>query len=61
MYEVRETAGTDRRIVLVTQEIGEVVRHLEVEGFAFVTDVCGTKLFSHTDGRTSAVQVVVPR
>lgn len=57
MYEVRETEANAQRIVLVTQEIGEVVRHMEAEGFSFVTDVLGAKAFSHTDGRTALVRV----
>lgn len=56
MYEVREAS----RVVLVTQEIGEVVRHMEVEGFRFVMDVMGAKAFDHADGRTALVRVVIP-
>lgn len=57
MYEVRETEAGAERIVLVTQEIGEVVRHMEAEGFEFIFDVVGSKVFSHTDGRTALVRV----
>ena len=54
MYEIRE----GERVVLVTQEIGDVVRHIEAEGFEFVMDVLGSKTFYHADGRTALVRVV---
>ena len=58
MYEVRETEAGIERVVLVTQEIGEVVRHIEAEGFQFITDICGSKVFDHADGRTALARVV---
>ncbi|AYD82084.1 hypothetical protein I5G60_gp92 [Mycobacterium phage Saguaro] len=58
MYVVNEThPGQPDRIVLVTQEIGEVVRHIEAEGFQFITDVCGAKVFDRPDGATALVRV----
>lgn len=58
MFVVNETpAGETNRVVLVTQEIGEAVRHLEAEGFQFITDVLGTKVFHRADGATAALSV----
>ena len=58
MYVVRETpAGETIRITLVTQEIGEVVRHMEVEGYEFIMDVMGTKCFHRPDGATASISV----
>lgn len=57
MYEISETESRVTRIVLVTDEIGEVVRHFETEGFQFIFDVLGVKIFDHTDGRTASVCV----
>ncbi len=59
MYVVRETApaNTPIRTTLVSQEIGEVVRHMEVEGYEFVMDVMGTKVFTRPDGATASIAV----
>lgn len=60
MYEIRETAAgaTTDVVRLVTDDITEVVNHFASEGFNFVTDVLGVKLFDHPDGRSSLVRVI---
>jgi hypothetical protein len=60
MFVVREidrTISPEPRVVLVTQEIVEAVNHFHTEGFAYITEVLATYLFSHTDGRTASLSV----
>lgn len=57
MYEIRETVEGAERLVLVTDEIGEVVNHIASEGFQFVMDILGVKTFDRADGATALVRV----
>lgn len=62
MYEVREyDARIDHmpRVRLRTDDVADVVRHFEEEGFHYVGEISTGKAFANSvDGRTSVVKVV---